>query len=94
MSNERAGSKRIGSKERFRLGDSEVQRLPRDRSGRLITPPTTSPSAHLFFRWSNFYESNQSPRSQKTLQRLGSFGSQQDLQDEEQQNMAWLIFSF
>ena len=81
-SKERLGSKQLVSKER-RMGESEPQRLPRDRSGKLITPPTTSPSAHLFFRWSTPSAEPASPRSDKTLQRLGSFGSQEELQDEE-----------
>ena len=82
MSKERPGSKeRLGSKEtRRRLGGFEVQRLPRDRSGKLITPPTTSPSSHLFFRWGETHKTL-AEQSERTLQQIGSQG---ELQDEEQ----------
>eukprot|EP00439_Symbiodinium_sp_Y106_P077845 s1667_g16.t1 len=81
MSKERPGSKeRLGSKEtRRRLGGFEVQRLPRDRSGKLITPPTTSPSSHLFFRWGET-QKTLAEQSERTLQQIGSQG---ELQDEE-----------
>ena len=83
MSKERPGSKeRLGSKEprARRLGASEVQRLPRDRSGKLITPPTTSPSSHLFFRWGEA-QKDLAEQNERTLEQIGSQG---ELQDEEQ----------
>mmetsp|Transcript_66866 Transcript_66866/g.157555 ORF Transcript_66866/g.157555 Transcript_66866/m.157555 type:complete len:447 (+) Transcript_66866:100-1440(+) len=79
MSRREGSKERSGSKERARksrMGDCGPQLLPRDRSGRLILPPTTSPSTHLFFSWGE----TSIKAHQKRLQR---FGSQGELQDEE-----------